>query len=785
MENNITENQDNESKPYNIVVPFNIPGKTDIGIIDLNKIFKLNINFDSLKILLEGLITAYKKTQEELENINAYNKIKNTKIESLEKKIKDMDLQNNESLEIKEESETFKDSKEILVSENQNKEGYLTIEKNNKKKSAKNSPKKFKKIHSPINNDLKLDIQVGNDEIINKIIKKVNGYELCINDLYEAVPLIQKEQYNNYELFNNYEEQLNKMKSKMNNLKEENNTLKNIIKENEEKFKDIEIKINEFNIIDILKSDAGEGTDKKLILGLISNFEKKFNMKIKFLEEKISKIDSSGFKMEKDTQNIKNSQNINKRQIDKIKKQLEEINIKEENINNTLEQNKEDLKDKLESKITGLEKNIKTTIDSLNSSVNKKLNSKNKANNKEVIIKETTKIINSEKKGELKDLQEAITDIKKQIKEILENKDLELIKSDILALKSGMNNYVLLPEFKDLQELSEVNNDILRKIKEEFEDYKISHNFDKEMVSIKLKLESVSNKVHDILNNMSNKNRYKNSLKSNPDDKYTYIDFKTFEEFKSHIAKEFIHINDNFNNSKQLIDELIQSVKNRMSFKDLKTLEDAIMSQMDDLKIAFSKKFADKDEVNKIIKYLDQQIKNIIQIYIKKIEKGDNWLLAKTPISNTLCASCESYIGDLKDVNNDDNIYIPWNKYQVKDSNNKLYRIGQGYSKMLQNLQLDENDKKKEQIKNILNFNQTEYSSGFGLKKIKTFNDMKKTIQQNLPKLKDKDNKDKQIMKKVNSTFSENNNIRIELDLDNRNEKPIITKIYKVNKEQH
>ena len=782
MENHITENMDNESKPYNIVVPFNIPGKTDIGIIDLNKIFKVNFNFDSLKILLEGLITAYKKTKEELENINAYNKIKNAKIESLEKKIKDIYLQNNESVEIKEESEKNKDSKEILDSDNQNKEDYLTIEKNNKKKSVKNTPKKVKTIHSPINNDLKLDIQVGNDEVINKIIKKVNGYELCINDLYEAVPLIQKEQYNNYELFNNFEEQLNKMKSKLNNLIEENKLLKKTIKENDQKFKDIEIKFKEFNIIDILKSDTEEGTDKKLILGLISNLEKKLNMKIKFLEEKISKIYSSGFKMEKDTQNIKNSQNLNKRQIDKIKKQLEEINIKEENINNTLEQNKEDLKDKLESKITGLEKNIKTTIDSLNSSLNKKINTKTKNNNKEVIIKETTKIINSEKKDDLKDLKEDITDIKKQIKEILENKDLDMIKSDILALKSGMNNYVLLPEFKELQELSEVDDDILRKIKEEFEEFKISHNFDKEMVSFKLKLESVSNKVHIILGTLSNKNRYKNSLKSNLGDKYTFIDFKTFEEFKSHITKEFIHINDNFNNSRQLIDELIESVKNRISFKDLKTLEDAIMSQMDDLKLAFSKKFADKNEVNKIIKYLDQQIKNIIQIYIKKIEKGDNWLLAKTPISNTLCASCESYIGDLKDVNNDDNIYIPWNKYQVKDSNNKLYRIGQGYSKLLQNLQLDENDKKKEQIKNIINFNKTEYSNGFGLKKINTLNDMKKTIQQNLPRLKDKD---KEIMKKVNSTFSENNNIKIKLDLDDGNEKPIITKIFRVNKEQH
>ena len=42
-------------------------------------------------------------------------------------------------------------------------------------------------------------------------------------------------------------------------------------------------------------------------------------------------------------------------------------------------------------------------------------------------------------------------------------------------------------------------------------------------------------------------------------------------------------------------------------------------------------------------------------------------------------------------------------------------------------------------------------------------------------------------MKKVNSTFSENNNIDIKIntDSDDGDEKPIITKIFKINKEKH
>ena len=230
-----------------------------------------------------------------------------------------------------------------------------------------------------------------------------------------------------------------------------------------------------------------------------------------------------------------------------------------------------------------------------------------------------------------------------------------------------------------------------------------------------------------------------------------------------------------------MLNDLIDIVKNRVTFKDLKTLEEAIMSQMENLKLVFIKKFADKNDVNKAMKYLDQQIKNIIQIYIKKMEKGDNWLLSKKPISSNLCASCESYLGDLNDTNEDNKIYVPWNKYPVKDSNDKLYRLGQGYSNMLQIIQTTENDNKTERKNNnVFNMNKTVSGFGFSGKKIKIPNEKKRTIQNSLPKL-----RNKEVMKKVNSTFSDNIDIKINTDSDDGDEKPIITKIFKINKEKH
>ena len=67
---------------------------------------------------------------------------------------------------------------------------------------------------------------------------------------------------------------------------------------------------------------------------------------------------------------------------------------------------------------------------------------------------------------------------------------------------------------------------------------------------------------------------------------------------------------------------------------------------------------------------------------------ADNWLLAKKPVNGYSCAACESYIGDLRD---DAHKFIPWNKMPLRDPGDKLYRMGNGFSKMLQMLNFDNN----------------------------------------------------------------------------------------------
>jgi hypothetical protein len=169
-------------------------------------------------------------------------------------------------------------------------------------------------------------------------------------------------------------------------------------------------------------------------------------------------------------------------------------------------------------------------------------------------------------------------------------------------------------------------------------------------------------------------------------DNSKYVEVTTFQDYKLHMNKELESINLAIKELRNLIDEILAQLKNKVGDKELRSLEEYLLTRIEELKSACNKKFADKNETAKNFKYLDQQIKQIIEVYIKKADKGDNWLLAKKPVNGFSCASCEAYIGDLQDNTQ----YVPWNKYPMRDPNDKLYRIGNGFSKMLQMINVDQ-----------------------------------------------------------------------------------------------
>ena len=160
-----------------------------------------------------------------------------------------------------------------------------------------------------------------------------------------------------------------------------------------------------------------------------------------------------------------------------------------------------------------------------------------------------------------------------------------------------------------------------------------------------------------------------------------------FDEFKESNDKIIDNIKQYLNDINYMMDNIrTNSSKGMATLKDLKNLEDKIISKMFEFGEQINEKFAEKKFVLRNNRFLKIEIKQKLDNYKNNEQRteGTGWLLSKKPIGGHLCASCEAYIGDLKD--NDK--YIPWNKYH-KEPNDKLNKMNPLFSKMLQKLSTD------------------------------------------------------------------------------------------------
>ena len=487
--------------------------------------------------------------------------------------------------------------------------------------------------------------------------------------------------------------------------------MKSLIKtteEQEKELKDIKLKLKDFNILELLKSfgdNSEDGKNNNTVLRLIENIDKKINSKLKLTDEKMLKVDESNFKILKEVQNIRNSQDLNNRNIESNKKIIEEMFIKIKDLENQLNTDLNDINTRnkdLENIINNhhLNPNIILDSETQKKTSNKNLNYENFNHNINENIKEE---INKTMDEKMKEILKKIADIEKSFRYVPNQTWMEEVKSEINTLKENASKYALIIDLDETNNVIGENKRELKFLREQYEDLTNNQTLSEDIVSLKRKIEILNNKsqeIEDFNTGLDNKINQIiiNKISLNEHTK-KLLDFKNFEEFKSQIIKEFTNVNDNFTHLRKLVDDNTNFLKNKPSYKDMKSLEEEILVKLEDLRLASAKKFAERVETIKNLKYLDQQIKNIIQVYIKKIDRSENWLLAKKPINSNICASCESYIGDLKD----NSPFVPWNKYPLRDQGDKVYRLGNGFSKMLQMIPVEENDKKNANNGNELN----------------------------------------------------------------------------------
>ena len=641
-----------------------------------------------------------------------------------------------------------------------------------------------------------------------------------LNDTYKIIPEMQKSFYFQKGKIQAFDDFLSQFGERMDDIESK-------LDDFEKRINDINTNTNtpqqEMNMADLLKANDITGDidgeeNNKVVINLITKLESRMNNKMKMNDERLSKMEQNNYKSQKEIQNIKNAQDLNKRNINMLKQSNENMitNMKmleSKIINKGAEIEQRFELEQKETKI--IKKESKKEIKEKENASILESPKKDEKERKDSYISESRKTepqFDLENNEKIKEIISKLSDLETSVKKIPNQLGIEQIKLDVNTVKSAIRNFALINDLKESKEKEEDIQKQLNFLKEQFEDF-ISNNADHEdLQNVKRKMELLNSKAHELEENyqlLSNRLNIDNKNKTSVTSTDKYLETIIFDNFKSQIIKEFSSVNDNFTHLRRLVDNILESLKNKPSYRDIKALEEEIMLKYEELKVASNKKFAERIETTKNFKYLDTQIKNILQIYIKKEKRSENWILAKKPITN-LCASCEAYIGELKDNNS----YQPWNKYPLKDPNDKVYRLGNGFSKMLQMVQLDENDKKNMGMATQLNNN--EFNLGSKLLKLDK-------VDTNLPndnnygqiktELNNKDNKEKSLPKiKGNNTMTnftkKNNNNTVEnisktkkgnnfmkeidtseqLDMknfsdDDEEKQPKILKITKINKE--
>ena len=652
--------------------------------------------------------------KEDIKNDYIEKDMKKKKRETNEyKKISNIESNDDEKYDREEKYDTEK-KKDISVDKDLQIEKKSQIGKNDEEDNSKNESEENNNI--PIS--YKQNIMDNNDSNINQarsnkneispellplLNKRIHQCEKKIEELQKGTKIhntLSNDIYKNQNSIKDTNKEIDSLKKTISDLE-----LK--LKQSKDDMDKIKVKVQDFNIYDLIKDNGDGNLDASKLL--IMNLEKKVFTKFDQVDEREKAIETDIFKNKNDVTNCNNAVSSFKREYENLKKGLEDLQKelnehKEESSNNFNDINKKI--EELYSKILDLQKKLENNEDNenkikelINNSIidlenklmekinnlmkNIKLNASDDKKNifededYQLITNLSNKISEIEKKLKLKPSNDIIDQINAKLSKIEEELKKKSSKYDYDELNDRLNH---------LEDRNKEHSFALEGLHEG------SDKFRTEMSLVVRKLEFLTGQYaklsfHQGNNDPSNK-------KSNLFDFTKFVDILKFNENNKLINQKLDHLKYTIEGIQRNIDDILERLKHTPTEDDFTQFQNLLKAMLEDLRLSCSKRYADKIDVQKSFRYLETQIKSVIENNYKKNE-GETWLLAKKPMNGFLCASCESYIKDLSTKNE----YVPWNKYPQRDD--KSYRMGHGFSRMLQlvNTDLLKNQEMKEQGK--------------------------------------------------------------------------------------
>ena len=676
--------------------------------VDINKLFSLTYTFDNLKLIMNTLLENQNIMYSKIQDLETEKEDSKIRINMLEKKVKILSFKK-EQTPRKKMSEN--NNSDINITDNEiNQEKYIKEIKEEKEEENKDDNKdenkepkegkssiSFKKKEEAILTPLSgSGIEGQEDEVDNEgsnaflFNEELENIKNKIEQIEQNIKKLENNsKFNPNKLLKNAgnSEEIQLIKLNQKTLEEKINELNKDKIEINKDLDEMKIKMVDFNIIDLLKeANISEGSiDASKIL--VSNLEEKFIKKTQIIDEKIKKNEDEMHNLKNEFQNVKNeAQVINtsligfKSAVDEISEQVTKTNDQNSNMVNETNNKINEKYKILAQKIEEEKQNSKKNYEKLKNYIKKLEN----------ISKENRNLFGKEIKGEMSDsdlrciaeLTKRVTDLEKQIKILYHTLDISKFKEEIAKLENKIMQKVEEKDFFELSDKVNLNLASMKNIKESLERAQdVGNKNSQDLNFFFRKLESVNASMIAFKAALEALSNIKNDSILDPS---RYLDIATFNGFIKAYQKDSEKIEKNSEDIRRTILELMDMLKTKVNREDLKTLEGLINNKLEELKMLCVRKFADRVETNKNFKYVDSQIKHITSVIMKRNEKNESWLIAKKPLGGNICASCEAYIGDLK--GKDD--YLVWNKYPNREKE-KNYRIGNGFSHMLNMLNLD------------------------------------------------------------------------------------------------
>ena len=676
--------------------------------VDINKLFSLTYTFDNLKLIMNTLLENQNIMYSKIQDLETEKEDSKIRINMLEKKVKILSFKK-EQTPRKRMSEN--NNSDINITDNEiNQEKYIKEIKEEKEEENKDDNKdenkepkegkssiSFKKKEEAILTPLSGNgIEGQEDEVDNEgsnaflFNEELENIKNKIEQIEQNIKKLENNsKFNPNKLLKNAgnSEEIQLIKLNQKTLEEKINELNKDKTEINKDLDEMKIKMVDFNIIDLLKeANISEGSiDASKIL--VSNLEEKFIKKTQIIDEKIKKNEDEMHNLKNEFQNVKNeAQVINtsligfKSAVDEISEQVTKTNDQNSNMVNETNNKINEKYKILAQKIEEEKQNSKKNYEKLKNYIKKLEN----------ISKENRNLFGKEIKGDMSDsdlrciaeLTKRVTDLEKQIKILYHTLDISKFKEEIAKLENKIMQKVEEKDFFELSDKVNLNLASMKNIKESLERAQdVGNKNSQDLNFFFRKLESVNASMIAFKAALEALSNIKNDSILDPS---RYLDIATFNEFIKAYQKDSEKIEKNSEDIRRTILELMDMLKTKVNREDLKTLEGLINNKLEELKMLCVRKFADRVETNKNFKYVDSQIKHITSVIMKRNEKNESWLIAKKPLGGNICASCEAYIGDLK--GKDD--YLVWNKYPNREKE-KNYRIGNGFSHMLNMLNLD------------------------------------------------------------------------------------------------